>query len=139
MQIVGPITARSDRGGGGGAGLVTLGSGSGTGAGGDASFSLFFHTVALLQSVLVQGWWANLGSVAIWRSQADEPAGSTIQALGAGSVFLTYASFAPYNVVVARYLTTRQKEIVPGQFFVGYETTWESHQTEVPYQTPKKP
>jgi hypothetical protein len=34
---------------------------------------------------------------------------------------------------------TRQKEIVPGQFFVGYETTWEAHQKEVPYTTPKKP
>jgi hypothetical protein len=34
---------------------------------------------------------------------------------------------------------TRQKEIVPGQFFVGYETTWEPIQKEVPYETPKKP
>lgn len=34
---------------------------------------------------------------------------------------------------------TRQKEIVPGQFFVGYETTWDPIQKEVPYQTPKKP
>jgi hypothetical protein len=36
-------------------------------------------------------------------------------------------------------VTTRQKEIVPGQFFVGYETTWEPAQKEAPYQTPKKP
>ena len=36
-------------------------------------------------------------------------------------------------------VTTRQKEIVPGQFFVGYETTWEPAQKEVPYSTPKKP
>ncbi len=36
-------------------------------------------------------------------------------------------------------VTTRQKEIVPGQFFVGYETTWEPVQKEVPYTTPKKP
>jgi len=36
-------------------------------------------------------------------------------------------------------VTTRQKEIVPGQFFVGYETTWEPQQKEVPYTTPKKP
>jgi hypothetical protein len=36
-------------------------------------------------------------------------------------------------------VTTRQKEIVPGQFFVGYETTWEPIQKEVPYETPKKP
>ncbi|MCG6933703.1 MAG: hypothetical protein LJE57_08685 [Gallionella sp.] len=39
----------------------------------------------------------------------------------------------------AFHVTTRQKEIVPGQFFVGYETTWEPHQKEVPYTTPKKP
>lgn len=39
----------------------------------------------------------------------------------------------------SRYVTTRQKEITPGAFFVGYETTWESFQKEVPYQTPKKP
>ena len=37
------------------------------------------------------------------------------------------------------YLTTTQKTIVPGQFFVGYETTWKSFQKEVPYQTPKRP
>ena len=36
-------------------------------------------------------------------------------------------------------VTTRQKEIVPGQFFVGYETIWEPQQKEVPYTTPKKP
>ena len=36
-------------------------------------------------------------------------------------------------------VTTRQKEIVPGQFFVGYETTWEPAQKEVPYTTPKRP
>jgi hypothetical protein len=36
-------------------------------------------------------------------------------------------------------VTTRQKEIVPGQFFVGYETTWEPAQKEVPYTTPKTP
>ena len=36
-------------------------------------------------------------------------------------------------------VTTRQKEIKPGEFFVGYETTWETHQKEVPYTTPKKP
>ena len=29
------------------------------------------------------------------------------------------------------YVTTTQKEIVPGQFFVGYETTWKSFQKEV--------
>lgn len=39
----------------------------------------------------------------------------------------------------AYHVTTRQKEITPGEFFVGYETTWESHQKEVPYTTPKKP
>ena len=39
----------------------------------------------------------------------------------------------------SRFVTTRQKEIVPGQFFVGYETIWESFQKEVPYSTPKKP
>jgi hypothetical protein len=36
-------------------------------------------------------------------------------------------------------VTTRQKEIVPGQFFVGYETIWEPAQKEVAYQTPKRP
>jgi hypothetical protein len=39
----------------------------------------------------------------------------------------------------AFHVTTRQKEIVPGQFFVGYETIWEPHQKEVPYTTPRKP
>jgi hypothetical protein len=37
------------------------------------------------------------------------------------------------------YVTTKQKEITPGQFFVGYETTWKPFQKEVPYSTPKKP
>jgi len=37
------------------------------------------------------------------------------------------------------YVTTTQKEVTPGQFFVGYETTWKPFQKEVPYQTPKKP
>jgi hypothetical protein len=37
------------------------------------------------------------------------------------------------------YVTTKQKEITPGKFFVGYETTWKSFQKEVPYSTPKKP
>ncbi|HUX89528.1 MAG TPA: hypothetical protein VMV48_02410 [Gallionellaceae bacterium] len=36
-------------------------------------------------------------------------------------------------------VTTRQKEITPGKFFVGYETTWEAAQKEAPYQTPKRP
>ena len=37
-----------------------------------------------------------------------------------------------------RFLTTRQME--PNEKgFVGYETIWESFQTEVEYQTPKKP
>jgi len=36
-------------------------------------------------------------------------------------------------------VTTRQKEITPGQFFVGYETIWEPQQKEAAYQTPKKP
>ncbi|MDD2701305.1 MAG: hypothetical protein PHH36_08695 [Sideroxydans sp.] len=36
-------------------------------------------------------------------------------------------------------VTTRQKEIVPGQFFVGYETTWEPIQKVAPYATPKRP
>ncbi len=36
-------------------------------------------------------------------------------------------------------LTTTQKEITEGAFFVGYTTTWESFQKEVPYETPKKP
>ena len=37
------------------------------------------------------------------------------------------------------YVTTTQKEIVPGQFHVGYTTEWKSFQKEQPYQTPKKP
>jgi hypothetical protein len=38
-----------------------------------------------------------------------------------------------------KYVTTTQKEITPGKFFVGYDTSWVSFQKEVPYQTPKKP
>lgn len=38
----------------------------------------------------------------------------------------------------SRYLTTRQKEAT-AKGFVGYDTTWESFQKEVPYQTPKRP
>lgn len=38
----------------------------------------------------------------------------------------------------SRFLTTRQK--APNEKgFVGYETTWEPFQKEVPYTTPKKP
>ena len=38
----------------------------------------------------------------------------------------------------ARFVTTRQKK--PNEKgFVGYETTWEPFQKEVPYETPKKP
>ena len=38
----------------------------------------------------------------------------------------------------ARFVTTRQME--PNEKgFVGYETTWEPVQKEVPYETPKKP
>lgn len=37
------------------------------------------------------------------------------------------------------FVTTTQKEIVPGKFHVGYTTEWKSFQKEVPYQTPKKP
>ena len=40
---------------------------------------------------------------------------------------------------VTEYVTTRQKEIVPGQFHVGYTTEWKPFQKEVPYTTPKKP
>jgi len=36
-------------------------------------------------------------------------------------------------------LTTTQKPITEGAFFVGYDTTWESFQKEVPYSTPKRP
>lgn len=39
----------------------------------------------------------------------------------------------------SRFVTTTQKQITEGAFFVGYETTWESFQKEVPYSTPKKP
>ena len=36
------------------------------------------------------------------------------------------------------YYVTRQKK--PNEKgFVGYETIWEEFQTEVPYETPKKP
>ena len=38
----------------------------------------------------------------------------------------------------SRFLTTTQKEIKPGAY-VGYDTTWEPFQKEVPYTTPKKP
>jgi len=38
---------------------------------------------------------------------------------------------------VTEYVTTTQKEIVPGQFVIGYTTKWVSFQKEVPYQTPK--
>ncbi|MGN7613502.1 hypothetical protein ACQZV8_15625 [Magnetococcales bacterium HHB-1] len=37
-----------------------------------------------------------------------------------------------------RFFTTRQKEATE-KGFVGYETTWEPLQKEVPYQTPKRP
>lgn len=37
------------------------------------------------------------------------------------------------------FVTTTQKEITPGMFFVGYETTWKNFHKEVPYKTPKKP
>jgi hypothetical protein len=36
------------------------------------------------------------------------------------------------------YYTTRQMEPTK-KGFVGYETVWEEFQTEVPYETPKKP
>ena len=38
----------------------------------------------------------------------------------------------------SRFVTTRQKE-ANEKGFVGYETTWEPFQKEVPYETPKKP
>jgi hypothetical protein len=38
-----------------------------------------------------------------------------------------------------KWVTTTQKEITPGQFFVGYETTWVEFHKEKPYETPKKP
>ncbi len=39
----------------------------------------------------------------------------------------------------ANRLTTRQKAITEGAFFVGYETIWEPVQKEVEYKTPKRP
>jgi len=36
------------------------------------------------------------------------------------------------------YLTTRQKE-ANDKGYVGYDTIWESFQTEVKYETPKRP
>ncbi len=36
-------------------------------------------------------------------------------------------------------LTTRQKAITEGAFFVGYDTIWESFQKETEYTAPKKP
>ena len=39
----------------------------------------------------------------------------------------------------SRFVTTTQGEIKEGAFFVGYKTTWEPFQKEVPYSTPKKP
>ena len=36
-------------------------------------------------------------------------------------------------------LTTRQKAITEGAFFVGYDTIWKPFQKEVPYKTPKTP
>ena len=38
----------------------------------------------------------------------------------------------------SRFLTTTQKE-ANEKGYVGYTTTWDSFQKEVPYQTPKKP
>jgi hypothetical protein len=38
----------------------------------------------------------------------------------------------------ARYFTTKQKAPTE-KGFIGYETTWESWQKEVPYTTPKRP
>lgn len=38
----------------------------------------------------------------------------------------------------ARFLTTTQME-ANEKGYVGYKTTWEPFQKEVPYQTPKKP
>ena len=38
----------------------------------------------------------------------------------------------------ARFVKTRQMSPTD-KGFVGYETTWESFQKEVPYSTPKKP
>ena len=39
----------------------------------------------------------------------------------------------------SRFLTTTQKEIKEGEFFVGYETKWEAFQKEAKYVTPKRP
>ena len=39
----------------------------------------------------------------------------------------------------ALYVTTTQNKTKKGEFFVGYTTTWESFQKEVPYETPKRP
>ena len=38
----------------------------------------------------------------------------------------------------ARFITTTQMKPTE-KGFVGYQTTWDSFQKEVPYQTPKKP
>ena len=38
----------------------------------------------------------------------------------------------------SRFLTTRQKE-ANEKGYVGYETIWESFQTESEYKTPKRP
>ena len=38
----------------------------------------------------------------------------------------------------SRYVTTRQQK-ANDKGFVGYETTWEPFQKEVPYSAPKKP
>jgi len=38
----------------------------------------------------------------------------------------------------SRFLTTTQMA-ANDKGYVGYKTTWESFQKEVPYQTPKKP
>jgi len=38
----------------------------------------------------------------------------------------------------ARFVTTRQME-ANEKGYVGYQTTWESFQKEVPYETPKRP
>jgi hypothetical protein len=38
----------------------------------------------------------------------------------------------------ARFLTTTQMK-ANKKGYVGYQTTWEAFQKEVPYQTPKKP
>ncbi len=47
-------------------------------------------------------------------------------------------SKAPVPEGKTPYYTTRQME--PNEKgFVGYETVWEEFQTEIPYETPKKP